>query len=67
MDQDRLPHALSFVPASEDQIRQIQQVREKALDLWKLIEVLPTSRETSLALTNLEQSVMWANKAITRS
>ena len=32
-----------------------------------LLGLTPQSREQSLALTNLEQSVMWANAAIARN
>lgn len=40
-------------------------IRETAKVLAVLIEqTTPTSREQSLALTNLQQSVMWANAAI---
>ncbi|WFB60559.1 hypothetical protein [Paenibacillus sp. BR1-192] len=44
-----------------------QQIREKAKELAYLIdELVPGSREKSLALTNLEQSVFWANAAVAR-
>lgn len=40
-------------------------LRNTAKDLARLItECCPPTRETSLALTNLEQSIMWANKSI---
>lgn len=43
-------------------------IREKAKELAYLIEELcPDSREKSLAFTNLEQSVMWANASIARN
>lgn len=45
-----------------------QEIREKAKELAYLIEKLaPNSREKSLAMTNLEQSVFWANAAIARN
>ena len=44
------------------------QIREKAKELALLIvDVTPQSREQSLALTNLEQTVMWANASIARN
>jgi hypothetical protein len=44
-----------------------QEIREKAKELAYLIDQkAPDSREKSLAMTNLEQSVMWANAAIAR-
>lgn len=44
-----------------------QAIREKAKELAYLIDDLaPGSREKSLAMTNLEQSVFWANAAVAR-
>lgn len=43
-------------------------IRAKAKELALLIDAeCPGSREQSLALTNLEQSVFWANAAIARN
>lgn len=43
-------------------------IREKAKELATLFEELcPVSREQSVAHTNLETAVMWANAAIARS
>lgn len=43
-------------------------IRAKAKELAELIEAeTPTSREQSLAITNLEQTVFWANAAIARN
>lgn len=48
-----------------DQAERYQDLRNGAKELAKKIEVLcPPSREASLALTNLQQAVMWANAAI---
>lgn len=45
-----------------------QEIREQARALALLLAGLcPASRELSLALTNLEQTVMWANAAIARN
>lgn len=45
-----------------------QQLREKAKELAALIyEQCPPSRERSIALTELETSVFWANAAIARN
>lgn len=40
-------------------IRQQAEMLETAIKAF-----CPVSRETSLAMTNLEQAVMWANKSI---
>ncbi|MFK4167729.1 hypothetical protein ACI2LM_15930 [Paenibacillus lautus] len=43
------------------------EIREKAKELAYLIDQkAPDSREKSLAMTNLEQAVFWANAAIAR-
>jgi len=45
-----------------------EAVREKAKELAYLIDThVPESREQSLALTNLEQAVMWANAGVARN
>jgi len=42
-------------------------IRAKALEFAEMLtELVPECREQSLALTNLEQSVMWANAGIAR-
>jgi hypothetical protein len=41
------------------------EIKTSAQYLADQIELLPPSREKSLAITNLEQGVMWAIKALT--
>lgn len=51
-----------------DQTERYEKLRSKAKELATMIgDLTPESREQSLALTNLEQSVMWANSAIARN
>lgn len=51
-----------------DQTVRYESIRDKARELAENInENCPDSREKSLAITNLEQSVMWANASIARS
>lgn len=51
-----------------DQPQRYEEVRSKAKELAYLINGLcPNSHEKSLAMTNLEQAVMWANAAIARN
>lgn len=40
-------------------------LKDQAFELHKIIGATPKGRESALALTNLEQAVMWAVKAIT--
>jgi hypothetical protein len=44
---------------------QMRAVKDKGLELHALIESIGKSRELSLALTKVEESVMWAVKHIT--
>ena len=54
-------------PKGDQQIR-YQSIREKGKSFARLIEELcPNSRERSLAMTKLEECVMWANAAIARN
>lgn len=47
------------------QQKNVDRLREEAKSLARSIgDCCLVSRETSLALTNLEQCLMWANKAI---
>lgn len=48
-------------------IVRMTNLRAKARDLAHCMdEIAPDSREKSLAITNLEQAIMWANAAIVR-
>lgn len=52
----------------EGQPEKYNAIREKAKELAYLIdEVCPDSREKSVATTNLETAVMWANASIARN
>ncbi|OXM17611.1 hypothetical protein CGZ75_12175 [Paenibacillus herberti] len=52
----------------EGQPEQYEKIRSMAKELAYLIEAeVPNSREKSLAMTNLEQSVFWANAGIARN
>ena len=55
------------VPKSDQQAR-YEQLQFQAKQLAKLIiDLTPNSREQSLALTNLEQAIFWANASIARN
>lgn len=54
-------------PPDEATVQKYQRLREKARELATMIrDDCPHSRESSLALTNLEEAIMWANAAIAR-
>lgn len=52
----------------EGQPEKYTAIREKAKELAYLIEQeVPNSREKSLAMTKLEEAVMWANAGVARN
>jgi len=53
-------------PLNDDQIARVKANVTAANTLEEAIEQTPPSRERSLAITKLEECVMWANKAISR-
>lgn len=49
----------------DDQPQRYESIREMAKGFATMVETLcPPSRERSLAITSIQQSVMWANAAI---
>lgn len=58
----------TYHPPFGDQPQRYVEIRDHAGALAALIcSLTPKSREQALALTNLEQTVMWANAAIARN
>ena len=52
----------------EGQPEKYTKIRLQAHELAEMLQSLcPESRELSIALTNLEQTVMWANASIARN
>jgi hypothetical protein len=63
----QLEKAFTYHSPKEDQPARYTALRGKAHELATLITyATPPSREQSLALTKLEEAVMWANAAIAR-
>ena len=55
-------------PPKEGQIEKYTEIRGTAKQLALTIDALcPNSREKSLAMTKLEEVVMWANASIARN
>ena len=64
---DELLRRLSYHKPERGQAEIYKKIRRAALDFGALLTVrCPESRELSLAMTKLEESVMWANAAIAR-
>ena len=67
MTSDELVNRFTYHPPRPGQAERYQEIRDSARELAELIEgECPESREKSLAVTNLEQAVFWANAAIAR-
>lgn len=56
-----------YVQPTEEQKATMQQFRDKYEALAAELKGLPASRGLSLALTKLEESSFWLNKAITQN
>jgi hypothetical protein len=68
MSNPKIENAFTYHAPKEGQPGKYQSIREKAKELAYLIEELvPDSREKSLAFTKLEECVMWANAGIARN
>lgn len=64
----RIERDFTYHTPKADQPERYTQIRDKAKELALLIaDTTPQSREQSLALTQLEQAVFWANAGIARN
>lgn len=65
---EQIENNFKYHAPKEGQLEKYNAIREKAKELAYLIDKeCPNSREKSVALTNLETSVMWANASIARN
>lgn len=65
---ERLEKTFTYHPAKGNQITRYMELRDKAKELaYLIVELSPSSREQSLALTTLEECVMHANAGIARN
>lgn len=54
-------------PAGHEEVGAYMTIREHALNYAEMLdEMCPDSREKSIAITKLEEVVMWANASIAR-
>lgn len=68
MNNPKIDNAFTYHAPKEGQPEKYQVIRDSAKGLAYLIdEVVPDSREKSLAITKLEECVMWANAGIARN
>lgn len=52
-------------PLTVDEQEQIKALRAKGDEYGGMLQALPASRQKALAITNVQQSMMWAIAAIT--
>ena len=65
---ERIKSDFTYHPPKDGQPERYEALRAYAKRYAQLIaETTPAGREQSLALTNLEQAVFWANAAIARN
>ena len=68
MQQADLDNRFTFHPVQGDQGETYSAIRAKAKEFAEFIDArCPDSRELSLAVTHIEESVFWANAAIARN
>jgi hypothetical protein len=68
MKNPQIENNFSYHAPKPGQPLKYEEIRDEAKSLAYFIENLcPASREKSLAMTNLEQAVFWANAAIARN
>lgn len=67
-DEKKLSNNFTYHAPKPDQLPRYEQLRFETKTLAELFARLcPASRELSLALTKLEEAVMWANASIARN
>ena len=64
----QIENNFKYHASSEEQIDDYDRIRNKAKEFAYLIDrIVPNSREKSLAMTKLEEVMMWANAGIARN
>lgn len=64
----QLENSFTYHSPKSDQPDRYVALRDQAKELaFAIVRNTPPSREQSLAITNLEQSIFWANAAIARN
>lgn len=65
MTQEQIENIFTYHSPKGDQTHRYGYLRDNAKELARLInDMCPDSREKSLAITNLQQTIMWANASI---
>ena len=65
---ERIDNNFVYHAPKGDQTERYELIRKAGKGLaWVLVRLCPESRELSLALTSLEETIMWANASIARN
>jgi hypothetical protein len=65
MDKEKIFRSMTNIKPNEEQIERIEELRSYYKDVVDGLGILcKDSRELSIAITNLEDSLMWAVKSI---
>ncbi len=68
MENEDLKNRFTYHPPKDFQPEKYEYIRNGAFELSIMInQNCPDSREKSLAITKIEEAVMWANAAIVRN
>lgn len=68
MDQETLDNNFTYHSPKGDQPQKYESIRALGRAFAEfVVKACPPSRESSLAITNIEQAVMWANASIARN
>ncbi|MEO8647758.1 MAG: hypothetical protein ABI539_01190 [Acidobacteriota bacterium] len=68
MTQEQIDNNFIYHPPKEGQPERYQALRDKAKELAEMInDFCPESREKSVAFTQLETAIFWANASIARN
>lgn len=63
-----LENRFTYHKPKEGQTEKYQELRDAARDLaFQIVQSQPEGREQSLAITKLEEAIMWANAGIARN
>ncbi|SFM35614.1 Acb2/Tad1 domain-containing protein [Salibacterium qingdaonense] len=66
--QEQIENNFTYHAPTKEQISKYNELREEAKNLAYLLDnTCPGSREKSVAMTKLEEAVMWANASIARN
>jgi hypothetical protein len=64
----QIKRSFRYHPPKADQVPRYERLRFEAGNLaFTIVTLAPESRERSLAITKLEEAIMWANAAIARN